>query len=53
MQVDSKGMKNLSTLATRERDGVELPWSVCYNSITSTMLVGLYKSNNILVFKVE
>ncbi|KAH3771791.1 hypothetical protein DPMN_173120 [Dreissena polymorpha] len=53
MQVDNKGMKNLSTLATRERDGVELPWSVCYNSITSTMIVGLYKSNNILVFKVE
>ncbi|KAH3882166.1 hypothetical protein DPMN_006097 [Dreissena polymorpha] len=52
LQVGREGESKLATLATRE-DGVRRPWSVCYSSTTSSIIVGLYGDNNILVFRVE
>ncbi|KAH3703844.1 hypothetical protein DPMN_078891 [Dreissena polymorpha] len=51
LQVDSKGSRKLATLAT-ETDGIDCPWSVCYNSNTDSMIVGQMK-NKILVYKVK
>ncbi|KAH3818755.1 uncharacterized protein LOC127830993 [Dreissena polymorpha] len=51
IQMDSKGGKELATLATR-RDWVEGADSVCYNSNTASIIVGQFENNSILVFKV-
>ncbi|XP_052283865.1 uncharacterized protein LOC127880589 isoform X2 [Dreissena polymorpha] len=51
-QVDSEGRRKLATLATEE-DGVDGPWSVCYNRHTACFVVGLLLNNSILVFKVQ
>ncbi|XP_052258548.1 uncharacterized protein LOC127863184 [Dreissena polymorpha] len=51
LQVGWEGQSKLATLATRE-DGVWSPWSVCYSSITSSIIVG-QKWDDILVFRVE
>ncbi|KAH3720857.1 hypothetical protein DPMN_063766 [Dreissena polymorpha] len=53
IQVDSEGKRKLATLATRERDGLRNPMSVCYSSTTSSIIVGQQSDNNILVFRVE
>ncbi|KAH3831376.1 hypothetical protein DPMN_104641 [Dreissena polymorpha] len=53
LQVGSEGRSKLATLATRERDGMWLPSSVCYSSTTSSIIVGQNIDNNILVFRVE
>ncbi|XP_052255544.1 uncharacterized protein LOC127861182 [Dreissena polymorpha] len=50
LQIDSKGSRKLATLAT-ETDGIDCPWSVCYNSSTDSIIVGQFK--NILVYKVK
>ncbi|XP_052260019.1 uncharacterized protein LOC127864423 isoform X2 [Dreissena polymorpha] len=52
LQVDSEGKSKLATLATQE-DGVSYPWSVCYSSTTSSIIVGQWWGDNILVFRVE
>ncbi|XP_052260793.1 uncharacterized protein LOC127864941 [Dreissena polymorpha] len=52
LQVGWEGESKLSTLATKE-DGVWGPRSVCYSSTTSSIIVGQYRNNNILVFRVE
>ncbi|KAH3894340.1 hypothetical protein DPMN_018496 [Dreissena polymorpha] len=52
LQVDWEGKSKLASLAT-ERDGVWNPRSVCYSSTTSSIIVGQWDSNNILVFRVE
>ncbi|KAH3749414.1 uncharacterized protein LOC127847627 isoform X1 [Dreissena polymorpha] len=52
IQVDDEGRKKLAILATQE-DGVVSPLSVCYNRHTASILVGLYASSNIRVFKVQ
>ncbi|KAH3790960.1 hypothetical protein DPMN_169168 [Dreissena polymorpha] len=52
LQVDWEGESKLANLATEE-DGVRLPQSVCYSSTTSSIIVGQYRNNNILVFRVE
>ncbi|XP_052259141.1 uncharacterized protein LOC127863446 isoform X2 [Dreissena polymorpha] len=52
LQVGWEGKSKLATLAT-ERHGVWYPESVCYSSTTSSIIVGLWEDNNILVFKVE
>ncbi|KAH3780390.1 hypothetical protein DPMN_158204 [Dreissena polymorpha] len=49
VQVDWKGESMLTTLATRVRNGV----SVCYSSTTSSIIVGLFRDDDILVFRVE
>ncbi|KAH3894563.1 hypothetical protein DPMN_018721 [Dreissena polymorpha] len=51
-QVGWEGQSKLATLATRE-DGVRSPWSVCYSSTTSSIIVGQGWGDNILVFRVE
>ncbi|KAH3727577.1 uncharacterized protein LOC127852881 [Dreissena polymorpha] len=51
-QVGWEGESKLATLATG-LDGVEYPESVCYSSTTSSIIVGQWDSNTILVFRVE
>ncbi|KAH3895297.1 hypothetical protein DPMN_019458 [Dreissena polymorpha] len=51
LQVGWEGQSKLTKLATRE-DGVRFPWSVCYSSTTSSIIVGQSR-DNILVFRVE
>ncbi|KAH3895718.1 hypothetical protein DPMN_019883 [Dreissena polymorpha] len=51
-QVGWEGQSKLATLATKE-DGVWRPWSVCYCSTTSSIIVGQGWDNNILVVRVE
>ncbi|XP_052222862.1 uncharacterized protein LOC127838862 isoform X2 [Dreissena polymorpha] len=53
IQVECEGTRKLATLVTRDRDGVKSPMSVCYSSTTSSILVGQFKDENIMVFKVE
>ncbi|KAH3879058.1 hypothetical protein DPMN_002959 [Dreissena polymorpha] len=52
LQVGWEGESKLANLATRE-DGTWYPQSVCYSSTTSSIIVGLYGKDNILVFRVE
>ncbi|KAH3819423.1 hypothetical protein DPMN_121158 [Dreissena polymorpha] len=52
LQIDSEGRSKLATLVTG-RDRVHSPLSVCYSSITSSIIVGMWMNNNILVFRVE
>ncbi|KAH3751460.1 hypothetical protein DPMN_186018 [Dreissena polymorpha] len=52
LQVGWEGESKLATLAT-QKDGVRSPVSVCYSSITSSIIVGLLEDDNILVFRVE
>ncbi|XP_052259817.1 uncharacterized protein LOC127864178 isoform X3 [Dreissena polymorpha] len=52
LQVGWEGKSKLATLATEE-DGVRYPWSVCYSSTTSSIIVGQKWDDNILVFRVE
>ncbi|KAH3881850.1 hypothetical protein DPMN_005777 [Dreissena polymorpha] len=52
LQVGWEGQSKLTTLATWE-DGVWCPGSVCYSSTTSSIIVGVYGKDNILVFRVE
>ncbi|KAH3780881.1 hypothetical protein DPMN_158706 [Dreissena polymorpha] len=52
LQVGWEGESKLATLAT-QKDGVMDPYSVCYSSTTSSIIVGLLGDNNILVFRVE
>ncbi|XP_052225498.1 uncharacterized protein LOC127841033 isoform X1 [Dreissena polymorpha] len=51
LQVGWEGESKLATLATR-KDGVLRPWSVCYSSTTSSIIVG-QQWDNIRVFRVE
>ncbi|KAH3879705.1 hypothetical protein DPMN_003611 [Dreissena polymorpha] len=51
LQVGWEGESKLATLATEE-DGVWQPWSVCYSSTTSSIIVGL-DWDYILVIRVE
>ncbi|KAH3895441.1 uncharacterized protein LOC127864228 [Dreissena polymorpha] len=51
LQVGWEGESKLATFATQE-DGVRRPWSVCYSSTTSSIIVG-QRRDNILVFRVE
>ncbi|KAH3700269.1 hypothetical protein DPMN_075243 [Dreissena polymorpha] len=53
LQVNNDGSRKIATLATRERDGLVMPQSVCYSSTTSSIIVGQFGGNNILVFRVE
>ncbi|KAH3879862.1 hypothetical protein DPMN_003770 [Dreissena polymorpha] len=52
LQVGWEGQSKLATLATEE-DGVRRPWSVCYSSTTSSIIVGQDRDDNTLVFRVE
>ncbi|KAH3879024.1 hypothetical protein DPMN_002925 [Dreissena polymorpha] len=51
LQVGWEGQSKLATLATQE-DGVWSPWSVCFSSTTSSIIVG-QEDDTILVFRVE
>ncbi|KAH3749124.1 hypothetical protein DPMN_183615 [Dreissena polymorpha] len=51
IQVDTEGKLKLATFATKE-DGLVDPRSVCYNQHTSSIIVGMWERNKILVFKV-
>ncbi|KAH3718876.1 hypothetical protein DPMN_061701 [Dreissena polymorpha] len=51
-QVGWEGESKLATLAT-QKDGMRWPWSVCYSSTTSSIIVGQDCDDNILVFRVE
>ncbi|KAH3879726.1 hypothetical protein DPMN_003632 [Dreissena polymorpha] len=51
-QVGWEGESKLANLATKE-DGVLYPMSVCYSSTTSSIIVGQYRNNNIVVIRVE
>ncbi|KAH3881893.1 hypothetical protein DPMN_005820 [Dreissena polymorpha] len=53
LQVGWEGESKLATLYTGESYGVRSPWSVCYISTTSSIIVGQWENNNILVFRVE
>ncbi|KAH3895646.1 hypothetical protein DPMN_019811 [Dreissena polymorpha] len=52
LQVGWEGKGKLANLAAEE-DGMRLPQSVCYSSTTSSIIVGQWWSDNILVFRVE
>ncbi|KAH3693424.1 hypothetical protein DPMN_080856 [Dreissena polymorpha] len=52
IQVGWEGESKLATLAT-QKDGVRYPYSVCYSSTTSSIIVGLIEDDTILVFRVE
>ncbi|XP_052236963.1 uncharacterized protein LOC127848501 [Dreissena polymorpha] len=52
IQVDREGKKKLATLAS-ENDGLRYPVSVCYNTNTDQMIVGLFASNNISVMELK
>ncbi|XP_052239846.1 uncharacterized protein LOC127850679 isoform X3 [Dreissena polymorpha] len=52
LQVGWEGESKLATLATQE-DGVRRPLSVCYSSTTSSIIVGQWYSDTMLVFRVE
>ncbi|KAH3856433.1 hypothetical protein DPMN_099021 [Dreissena polymorpha] len=52
LQVGWEGESKLANLATGE-DGVRQPWSVCYSSTTSSIIVGQWWDDDILVFRVE
>ncbi|KAH3895865.1 hypothetical protein DPMN_020032 [Dreissena polymorpha] len=52
LQVGWEGKSKLATLATRE-GGVRSPWSVCYSSTTSSIIVGQKWDDTILVYRVE
>ncbi|XP_052236955.1 uncharacterized protein LOC127848500 isoform X2 [Dreissena polymorpha] len=52
IQVDREGKKKLATLAS-ENDGLRYPVSVCYNTNTDQMSVGLFASNNISVMELK
>ncbi|XP_052248814.1 uncharacterized protein LOC127856561 isoform X1 [Dreissena polymorpha] len=51
LQVDSQGSKKLATLATK-RDGLNGPRSVCFNSHTDCIIVGMYNTK-ILVYTIK
>ncbi|KAH3721207.1 uncharacterized protein LOC127855262 [Dreissena polymorpha] len=51
LQVGWEGESKLATLAT-QKDGMRYPWSVCYSSSSSSIIVG-QQGDNILVFRVE
>ncbi|KAH3862320.1 hypothetical protein DPMN_025286 [Dreissena polymorpha] len=55
LQVGWDGQSKLTTLATlaTQEDGVRRPWSVCYSSTTSSIIVGQGWDDSILVFRVE
>ncbi|KAH3897664.1 hypothetical protein DPMN_021857 [Dreissena polymorpha] len=53
LQVDREGSRKLATLYTGEMDGVMWPWSVCYSSTTSSIIVGQWGDDSILVSRVE
>ena len=50
LQVGWEGQSKLANLATW---GVWNPRSVCYSSTTSSIIVGQWQDDNILVFRVE
>ncbi|KAH3879441.1 hypothetical protein DPMN_003344 [Dreissena polymorpha] len=50
LQMGWEGESKLANLATLE-DGVWYPMSVCYSSTTSSIIVGQWNSNTILVFR--
>ncbi|KAH3879005.1 hypothetical protein DPMN_002906 [Dreissena polymorpha] len=52
LQVGWEGQSKLATLATK-RHGVWGPSSVCYSSTTSSIIVGQWRNDKILVFRVE
>ncbi|KAH3870295.1 hypothetical protein DPMN_033477 [Dreissena polymorpha] len=52
LQLGWEGKSKLATLAT-QKDGLRWPRSVCYSSITSSIIVGQLEDDNILVFRVE
>ncbi|XP_052232355.1 uncharacterized protein LOC127845466 isoform X2 [Dreissena polymorpha] len=52
LQVDMEGKMKLATLAT-EWDEMVCPESVCYSSTTSSIIVGQWERNIIIVFRVE
>ncbi|KAH3782187.1 hypothetical protein DPMN_160099 [Dreissena polymorpha] len=50
MQVDREGSKKLATLISKS-DGVSRPISVCYNTNTHQIIVGLYRLDKIKVLE--
>ncbi|KAH3750146.1 hypothetical protein DPMN_184664 [Dreissena polymorpha] len=50
IQVDREGKKKMATLAS-EKDGLRYPVSICYNTNTDQIIVGLYASNTIRVME--
>ncbi|KAH3895172.1 hypothetical protein DPMN_019332 [Dreissena polymorpha] len=53
LQVGWEGESKLATLATKEDGEVWSPESVCYSSTTSSIIVGQFRNDEILVFRVE
>ncbi|XP_052253921.1 uncharacterized protein LOC127860121 isoform X1 [Dreissena polymorpha] len=52
IQVDGEGKKKLATLASR-KDGLSQPASVCYNTNTNQIIVGLTNNSKIIVMDLE
>ncbi|KAH3753590.1 hypothetical protein DPMN_188230 [Dreissena polymorpha] len=52
IQVDREGKKKLATLAS-QRDGLSSPGSVCYNTNTHQLIVGLYDNTKIFVMDLQ
>ncbi|XP_052221852.1 uncharacterized protein LOC127838265 [Dreissena polymorpha] len=52
IQVDLEGKKKLATRVSN-KDGVVNPLSVCYNSNTHQIIVGLIYNNNIIVMELQ
>ncbi|XP_052235319.1 uncharacterized protein LOC127847445 [Dreissena polymorpha] len=52
IQVDREGKKKLATLASQS-DGLSKPFSVCYNTNTHQLIVGLYNNTKIFVMDLQ
>ncbi|XP_052221061.1 uncharacterized protein LOC127837752 [Dreissena polymorpha] len=52
MQIDCGGRKKLATFAS-QKDGLNKPVSVCYNSNIHNIVVGLHGGNKVIVLKLQ
>ncbi|XP_052234924.1 uncharacterized protein LOC127847211 isoform X2 [Dreissena polymorpha] len=52
IQMDREGRTKLATLAS-QKEGLSLPVSVCYNSNSHQIIVGMQDSNKIIVMKLK
>ncbi|KAH3820319.1 hypothetical protein DPMN_122065 [Dreissena polymorpha] len=52
IQIDGEGRHKLATLAS-QKDGLDNPASVCYNTNTRQMIVGLTNNNKIIVMDLK
>ncbi|KAH3749292.1 uncharacterized protein LOC127846946 [Dreissena polymorpha] len=52
IQVDREGKQKLATIAS-QKEGVSFPESVCYNTNSHQIIVGMFDNNKIIVMKLK